>query len=61
MNEFFEMGGYGAFIWPAYAAAVILMLGLLTLSWKSMRQREALVKSLRASRKAPEDVTELIS
>ena len=62
MNEFFEMGGYGAFIWPAYAAALILMLGLLTLSWKSMRQREALVESLRANRRrAPEDVTEATS
>lgn len=51
MSEFLEMGGYGAFIWPAYGAAAVLMAGVLILSWKSMRQREALVKSLRASRR----------
>ena len=59
MNEFFAMGGYGAFIWPAYGAAAILMVGVLILSWKSMRQREALVESLRAGRReGREDVME---
>jgi heme exporter protein D len=51
MNGFFAMGGYGAFIWPAYGAAALLMAGLLILSWKSMRLREALVESLRAGRR----------
>jgi heme exporter protein CcmD len=27
MSAFFDMGGYGAFIWPSYAATV-LVLGL---------------------------------
>ncbi len=27
MSTFFEMGGYGAFVWPSYAASV-LVLGL---------------------------------
>ena len=62
VSEFLEMGGYGAFIWPAYGAAAILMAGLLILSWKGMRQREALVESLRASRrKELEEVTEATS
>jgi len=62
VSEFLEMGGYGAFIWPAYGAGAILMAGLLILSWKSMRQREALVESLRASRrKELEEVTEATS
>jgi len=52
MSEFFDMGGYGAFIWPAYGAAAVLMVGLLALSWRSMRQREALAESLRESRRA---------
>lgn len=51
MSEFLAMGGYGAFIWPAYAAAVILMAGILLLSWRKMRQREALVESLRDARR----------
>jgi heme exporter protein D len=52
MAEFFEMGGYAAFIWPAYIAAILLMVGLLVVSLRSMRQREALVQSLRSSRRA---------
>jgi len=28
MSAFFDMGGYGAFVWPSYAASVIV-LGLL--------------------------------
>ena len=59
MNEFFEMGGYGAFIWPAYGLAAVLMVGVLVQSWKAMQQREALVKTLRASRRKERDeVTE---
>ena len=50
MSEFFAMGGYAAFIWPAYAVATLLLFGLLALSMKSMREREALVESLRSSR-----------
>lgn len=56
MAEFFEMGGYAAFIWPAYVVAILLMAGLLVLSLRSMRQREALVQSLRSSRRA--EITE---
>ncbi len=52
MAEFFEMGGHAAFIWPAYAAALVLMVGLLVVSLRSMRQREELVQSLRSSRRA---------
>ncbi len=59
MSEFFAMGGYGAFIWPAYGAAAILLAGLVILSWKSMRRREAQVELLRAGRrKGRQDVTE---
>lgn len=59
MDDFFAMGGYGAFIWPAYGVGALLMAGLLVLSWRELRQREALVRSLRANRRAgPEDGTE---
>ena len=50
MSEFFAMGGYAAFIWPAYAVTTILLCGLLGLSLKSMREREALVELLRSRR-----------
>ena len=32
VNGFFEMGGYAAFIWPAYAAALIALGGVTVLS-----------------------------
>ncbi|MGB8839774.1 MAG: heme exporter protein CcmD [Aliidongia sp.] len=27
MNEFFAMGGYAAYVWPAYALAIIVIGG----------------------------------
>ncbi|MGE0420780.1 MAG: heme exporter protein CcmD [Reyranellaceae bacterium] len=32
MNGFFAMGGYAAFVWPAYAAALVALGGLTVLS-----------------------------
>jgi heme exporter protein D len=28
MSDFFAMGGYAAYVWPAYAVAVIILGGL---------------------------------
>lgn len=28
MSEFFSMGGYGAFVWPAYAVSAVTLIGL---------------------------------
>ena len=39
-DGFFAMGGYGAFIWPAYAAALIIILGLAWLSLSRLRRAE---------------------
>lgn len=50
MSEFFAMGGYAVFVWSAYAVATIVLSGLLGLSLKSMREREALVEILRNQR-----------
>lgn len=62
MSEFFAMGGHAAFIWPAYGAAAILLSGLLAVSWRGMRRREALVESLRAGRRPePYDTVERAS
>ena len=50
MSEVLAMGGHAAFIWPAYAVAAAVMIGLLAASIATMRQREAMVDSLRANR-----------
>jgi len=50
MSEFLAMGGYAAFVWSSYAIATIVLCGLFVLSLKSMREREALVETLRKQR-----------
>ena len=32
MQTFFEMGGYAAFVWPAYGVAAVVLIGLLAAS-----------------------------
>lgn len=38
MNEFFEMGGHGIYIWPCYGLAFVLLVGLLLTSMKQLSQ-----------------------
>jgi heme exporter protein D len=40
MTEFFAMGGYARFVWPAYGAAFVLLVGLLLLSLRHYRERQ---------------------
>ncbi|WP_448190366.1 heme exporter protein CcmD [Azospirillum sp. sgz301742] len=50
MAEFFAMGGYAAYVWPAYGMAALVLLGLLVASIKGLRDREATLKALEGSR-----------
>ncbi|WP_135080781.1 heme exporter protein CcmD [Terasakiella sp. SH-1] len=36
MNEFFDMGGHGIYIWPCYGLAFVLLVSLLLTSLKSL-------------------------
>ncbi len=36
MNEFFDMGGHGIYIWPCYGLAALLLISLLVTSLKSL-------------------------
>ena len=47
--SFFEMGGYAAYVWPAFGAAAAIMVALLVLSIRTMRVREAALKTLEAT------------
>ena len=42
-SDFFAMGGYAAFIWPAYALTAAVLIGLWALSLRSLRLRAKLV------------------
>ncbi|MBT5108521.1 MAG: heme exporter protein CcmD [Rhodospirillaceae bacterium] len=58
ITEFLAMGGHGAFIWPAYLIATVVLLGLLIASIRTMRDQERVLQQLRAVRRggdAPHD------
>ena len=46
---FFEMGGYAAYVWPAFGAAAMIMIVLLVQSLRAMRAREAALRNLEAT------------
>ncbi len=52
MTDFLAMGGYAAFVWPSYALAALVLLGLLIASLKGLREAEATVKALESVRPA---------
>jgi heme exporter protein D len=47
VSEFFLMGGYAAYVWPAYGFAALVLIGLLWQSWSAARRREAELRQLR--------------
>ncbi len=52
LSEFFAMGGYAAYIWPAYLLAAVILVTLLGLSIRDLTRNETLLKTLRAERRA---------
>lgn len=52
MSDFLSMGGYAAFVWPAYAIAALVLLGLLAATWKGLRDSETTLKALESARPA---------
>lgn len=40
MSEYFNMGGYAAFVWPAFALSFIVLATLLVTSLKGLRASE---------------------
>ncbi len=49
INEFFDMGGYGAYIWPSYGLTAAVMIVMLVVSLRMLRQNEATLQSLEVS------------
>jgi heme exporter protein D len=48
VSDFFTMGGYGAYVWPAFGFAAAVLLGLLLQSWWTARRRAAEFEQLHA-------------
>ena len=47
---FIEMGGYGGYVWPAFGATAVVLLGLLLVSLRSLRARENALAALQRRR-----------
>ena len=46
---FFEMGGYGAFVWPAYALTAVIMVTLAVSSLRRLRSEQRELRELEAT------------
>lgn len=46
IQTFLAMGGYARFVWPAYALAAIVLVGLLIASLRQLRKAEAELAAL---------------
>jgi heme exporter protein D len=50
LTDFLAMGGYAAFVWPAYAAAAAVMTALWWTSLSSYRRNRRALAALQAAR-----------
>jgi heme exporter protein D len=41
---FFEMGGYAAYVWPAYGISAVALIVLGVMSWRALKLNERLVE-----------------
>ena len=48
--EFFAMGGYAAYVWPALGLTAAVMIGLAWQSWRRLRQEERAAAEIERSR-----------
>ena len=55
MSEYFNMGGYAAFVWPAFALSFGVLAALLIASLKSLRQSEKALGEVEANKSAREN------
>ena len=42
-QTFLDMGGYAAFVWPAYGLSAVALIAVAVFSWREMRRTERLV------------------
>jgi heme exporter protein D len=50
LSHFFAMGGYAAFVWPAYAVALAVLGGLTAQSWRRYRASLRTLRQLEGGR-----------
>jgi len=50
IGDILAMGGYGAYVWPAFGIAAILLVGILLATLSSLRHREKEAMELESRR-----------
>jgi len=46
LASFLDMGGYGTYVWPAYGAAAVVLIGLVAVSVRTLKARQAALQAL---------------
>ncbi|MFQ6018166.1 MAG: heme exporter protein CcmD [Kiloniellaceae bacterium] len=49
IQTFLAMGGYGAFVWPAFGLTALVMVWLLAATLRGLRARERALKELQVA------------
>lgn len=49
LNDYLTMGGYAAFVWPAYGVAALILVGFAIDSWRRVTKAEAALRRLEAT------------
>lgn len=50
MEEFFAMGGYAGFVWPAYVVTTVVLVAVLIGTWRGLQSRRRQLDQLQAAR-----------
>jgi heme exporter protein D len=52
MSDYWAMGGYAAFVWPAYGVSALVMAALAVTAWRGLRRKEIDLAQLQAIRQS---------
>ena len=48
-DKFFDMGGYAAYVWPAFSLSAVVLLAMLVVSLKFLKSQQRVLKQLESS------------
>lgn len=51
LSEFWAMGGYAEFVWPAYGVSILALLAIAVLSFRKMKATERNLTRLQEKKK----------
>jgi len=46
MSEFFQMGGYAVYVWPAYAITFVVLIGMIIFTVRAYRKAQNMLSKL---------------